>query len=60
MTAGPAESGQDWPTDKLSALRLGRRLVAEIPATMAGLRTFVDITPLPTPEDTDVSQEGWI
>ena len=60
MTADPAESGQIWPTDKLSALRLGRRLVAEIPATTAGLRAFVDITPLRTPEDTDASQEGWL
>lgn len=55
----PGESGQVWPTDKLSALRLGRRLAAEIPATMAGLRAFVDITPLPTPQDADASLQGW-
>jgi hypothetical protein len=34
----------DWPTDKLNALRLGRRLVAEVRAEV-GRRSFVDITP---------------
>lgn len=60
MTGDLPEREHDWPIDKLSALRFGRRLVAEIPATATGLRAFVDITALPTPADTDAAQAGWI
>jgi len=52
-------SGRDWPADKLSALRLGRRLVTEVPATDAGLRAFVDVTPLLTRADSEAAREGW-
>lgn len=48
-----------WPIDKLNALRLGRRLVAEVPASRPGWRGFVDITPLTTPADTEARREGW-
>jgi hypothetical protein len=34
-----------WPTGKLSALRLGKRLVAEVPAAGPGRRAFVDLRP---------------
>ena len=43
MSAG--ESGLDWPRDKLTALQQGRRLVAEVSASRAGRRAFVDISP---------------
>ncbi|MET8149627.1 hypothetical protein ACIBSW_23865 [Actinoplanes sp. NPDC049668] len=42
-----------WPTDKLTALRYGRRLVTEVPATGPGRRAFVDIRPISTTVDTD-------
>ncbi|WP_199755121.1 hypothetical protein [Amycolatopsis sp. WAC 04197] len=48
-----------WPTDTLTALRLGRRLVAELPASRPGRRAFVDITPLATPADTEARGQGW-
>jgi hypothetical protein len=47
-----------WPPDKLSALRLGRRLVAEVPAA-AGRRAFVDITPILDRRDHLAGHEGW-
>ncbi|MEV7525594.1 hypothetical protein [Streptomyces sp. NPDC091371] len=50
----------NWPTDKLTALRLGRRLVAEVPATRTGRRAFVDITPRKTPRDTEAREQGWV
>lgn len=48
-----------WPTDKLTALRLGRRLVTEVPAAGPGRRAFVDIQPVTTTEDADARQQGW-
>ncbi|MFB6615095.1 hypothetical protein ACIGFK_40860 [Streptomyces sp. NPDC085524] len=50
----------NWPADKLTALRLGRRLVAEVPATRAGRRAFVDITPRETPRDSEAHGQGWV
>lgn len=50
----------NWPTDKLTALRLGRRLVAEVPATRTGRRAFVDISPRQTPRDAEAHKQGWV
>jgi hypothetical protein len=47
-----------WPQEMLNALRLGRRLVAEIPAR-PGRRAFVDITPARDIRDTVAAREGW-
>ncbi len=48
-----------WPTDKLTALRLGRRLVAEVAASGPGRRAFVDIRPVATADDRNAYREGW-
>jgi hypothetical protein len=48
-----------WPSDKLAALRLGRRLVAELTASQPGRRAFVDITPQSTASDAAAHQQGW-
>ena len=48
-----------WPTDKLTALRLGRRLVTEVAASGPGRRAFVDIRPVATTDDQNASREGW-
>ncbi|WP_404956990.1 hypothetical protein [Streptomyces sp. 147326] len=40
------DDGSKWPVDKLTALRLGRRLVTEVPASRPDRRAFVDITPV--------------
>jgi len=48
-----------WPTDKLTTLRLGRRLVTEVPACGPGRRAFVDIRPLTTLADRDAGRQGW-
>ncbi|WP_245666065.1 hypothetical protein [Actinoplanes subtropicus] len=48
-----------WPLDKLSALRLGRRLAVEVPATTSGRRAFVDITPGEVEPDVQARGEGW-
>ncbi|MEU2450757.1 hypothetical protein ABZ605_11925 [Streptomyces sp. NPDC012765] len=50
----------NWPTDKLTALRLGRRLVAEVPATRTDRRAFVDITPSQTSRDSEARKQGWV
>ncbi|WP_406368157.1 hypothetical protein [Streptomyces sp. NBC_01546] len=50
----------NWPTDKLTALRLGRRLVAEVPARRIDRRAFVDITPRQTPRDSEARKQGWV
>lgn len=42
---GLMNDGSSWPTDKLTALRLGRRLVAEAPASGQRRRAFVDVSP---------------
>ncbi|MES9607900.1 MULTISPECIES: hypothetical protein [Actinomadura] len=55
----PAGGARPWPTDKLNALRLGRRLVTEVPVTRTGRRAFVDITPLSTLADAQARREGW-
>lgn len=54
----PTGSTQPWPIDKLTALRLGQRLVAEVPASHPGRRAFVDITPVTTPADTEAHNQG--
>jgi hypothetical protein len=48
-----------WPLDKLSALRLGRRLAVEVPATRSERRAFVDITPGRVAADAQALREGW-
>jgi hypothetical protein len=48
-----------WPTDKLNALRYGRRLVTEIVTASPGRRSFVEIRPLATAVDSDARQQGW-
>jgi hypothetical protein len=55
----PTGSDQPWPADKLNALRLGQRLVTEIPASQPGRRAFIDITPLTTPADAQARRQGW-
>ncbi|MDD9375158.1 hypothetical protein M8Z33_00435 [Streptomyces sp. ZAF1911] len=50
----------NWPTDKLTALRLGRRLVAEVPAIRSDRRAFVDITPKQTSRDSEARKHGWV
>ncbi|MEW1552077.1 hypothetical protein [Streptomyces tsukubensis] len=52
--------GSDWPTDKLTALRLGRRLVAEVPASRPDRRAFVDIRPAQSEPDARARDEGWV
>ncbi|MEV0093816.1 hypothetical protein [Streptomyces sp. NPDC050738] len=52
--------GSDWPTDKLTALRLGRRLVAELPASRPDRRAFVDIRPGQSDPDVQARDEGWV
>ena len=55
----PADNERLWPTDKLTALRTGQRLVTEVPASRPNGRAFVDITPVTTPADTEARREGW-
>ncbi|MER5569504.1 hypothetical protein ABT083_25305 [Streptomyces goshikiensis] len=50
----------NWSTDKLTALRLGRRLVAEVPATRNDRRAFVDVTPSQTPRDSEARKQGRV
>ncbi|WP_406074911.1 hypothetical protein [Streptomyces virginiae] len=52
--------GSDWPVDKLTALRLGRKLVTEVPASRPGRRAFVDITPSRDRSDDRARDEGWV
>ena len=54
MTDQPA-----WASEKLSALRLGRRLAVEVPATSPGRRAFIDITPGKVEADAQAHHEGW-
>ncbi|MEU8461649.1 hypothetical protein [Streptomyces sp. NPDC029003] len=53
------DEGSDWPTDKLTALRLGRRLVAEVPASRPDRCAFVDIRPEQSDLDVHARDEGW-
>jgi len=55
----PTGGGWEWPTDKLTALRLGQRLVTEVLASRSDRRAFVDITPTATPADVEASRQGW-
>ncbi|WP_330272265.1 hypothetical protein OG205_35590 [Lentzea sp. NBC_00516] len=55
----PTGGRWEWPTDKLAALRLGQRLVTEVPASRSGRRAFVDIWPLRTPADGEAAGQGW-
>jgi hypothetical protein len=55
----PVGDEPPWPTDKLTALRTGQRLVTEVPGARPGRRAFVDITPVTTPADTQAHQQGW-
>lgn len=48
-----------WPTDKLTALRLGRRLVAEVSSSAPLRRSFITIRPETEPEDAAARGEGW-
>ena len=48
-----------WPTDKLTALRTGQRLVSEVPVRRPNRRAFVDTIPVTTPADTQARQGGW-
>ncbi|MFG2991641.1 hypothetical protein ACGFZK_20505 [Streptomyces sp. NPDC048257] len=54
------DDGSEWPADKLAALRLGRRLVTEVPASGPGRRAFVDITPSRSRSDDRARDEGWV
>ncbi|UQX02960.1 hypothetical protein [Streptomyces sp. RerS4] len=53
------DEGSDWPTDKLTALRLGRRLVTEVLASRPDRRAFVDIRPEQRDPDVQARDEGW-
>ena len=55
----PTGSTRQWPTDKLTALRLGQRLVTDVPASRPGRRAFVDVTPLITAADAEARSQGW-
>ncbi|MEV7227253.1 hypothetical protein AB0M79_09550 [Polymorphospora sp. NPDC051019] len=48
-----------WPSEKLTALRLGRRLVAEVPGGGPGRRAFVEIRPVMAESDSDARRQGW-
>ncbi|MER6448547.1 hypothetical protein [Streptomyces venezuelae] len=50
----------DWPVDKLTALRLGRRLVTEVPASRPDRRAFVDVRPALSRADHIARDEGWV
>ncbi|MFE1787497.1 hypothetical protein ACFW7J_03660 [Streptomyces sp. NPDC059525] len=52
--------GSDWPTDKLTALRLGRRLIAEVRASRPDRRAFVTIRPAWSAPDVRAQEEGWV
>ncbi|MEV1200665.1 hypothetical protein [Microbispora rosea] len=49
-----------FPTDKLSALRLGGSLVAEVEAGRPQYRAWIEIRPLRTDADEAAQREGWI
>ncbi|MGK8555132.1 hypothetical protein [Nocardia gipuzkoensis] len=59
MPTHPTGRSRQWPTDTLTALRLGQRLVTEVPASGPGRRAFVDITPLTTAVDAEARGQGW-
>ncbi|SCG47339.1 hypothetical protein [Micromonospora coxensis] len=43
----------------LTALRLGRRLVTEVPASGPARRAFVEIRPVTTTADSDAHRQQW-
>ncbi|MFD5630844.1 hypothetical protein [Streptomyces sp. NPDC127072] len=49
-----------WPVDKLTALRLGRRPVAEVPASRPSRQAFVDVHPNHSDPDAQAQGEGWV
>ncbi|MER7419702.1 hypothetical protein ABT346_23460 [Micromonospora peucetia] len=53
------DSRPQWPTDTLTAIRLGRRLVTEVPASQPGRRAFIEIRPVMTAADSDARRQGW-
>jgi hypothetical protein len=53
------KDAKTFPTNKLGALRLGRRLVAEVPASQPGRRAFVNIIPVVTEADKQAARQGW-
>lgn len=55
----PTSGRWEWPTDRLAALRLGQRLVTEVPTSRSDRRAFVDITPLATQADAEARSQGW-
>ncbi|MET9793553.1 hypothetical protein [Streptomyces canus] len=52
--------GSSWPVDELSALRLGRRLVAEVTASRPVRQAFVDVRPRKSDPDAQAQGEGWV
>ncbi|MFD5786722.1 hypothetical protein ACFWH1_08800 [Streptomyces sp. NPDC127037] len=54
------DDGSDWSVDKLTALRLGRRLVTEVSASRPDRRAFVDIRPTQSEPDAQACDEGWV
>jgi hypothetical protein len=57
--AGVTDDEVTWSADKLSALRLGRRLAVEVLPSAAQRRAFVSITPSQVAADAQARQEGW-
>ncbi|MEU4668862.1 hypothetical protein AB0F91_13020 [Amycolatopsis sp. NPDC023774] len=55
----PTDRAGQWLADTLTALRRGRRLVAELPASRPGRRAFIDISPLSTAADTEARSQCW-
>lgn len=49
-----------WPTDKLTALRLGRALATELTPPGPGRRAFVTIRPGATDADHEAARAGWV
>ncbi|MEV4491943.1 hypothetical protein AB0K04_17730 [Micromonospora coxensis] len=58
-SADTGDSHPQWPTAMLTALRLGRRLVTEVPASGPGRRAFVEIRPVTTTADSDARRQQW-
>src|SRR5262245_66465715 len=56
---GVVNGDRGWPTDKLNALRLGRRLVAEVPTSAVGRRGFIRILPEKEADDATADADRW-
>jgi hypothetical protein len=50
---------EGFPSNKIAALRLAQRLVAEVPSTQPGRRAFVDIVPSTTVSDREALRASW-